>query len=185
MATKQLIRSVLAAMLAAVAPLACAGERPSSPLAPQGASSRDALPGIRGLATPRGKSGKVFKSTVCSMQTLANGSGVFGPGGGTLVFGTSSLIIPGGALRDTVTISAIVVDTSTSRVELLPHGLVFEQPVGLLLDTSGCVIDETAPSVVYLSESGEILETISAVYDPRWQTIAAPLKHFSGYAIAF
>ncbi len=185
MAPKQLIRSVVTMMLALVAPIACVGDGTSSPLAAPGVSSHGAAPAIRGLATPRGKSGKVFKSTVCSTQTMANGSGVFGPGGGTLVFGTSSLIIPGGALRDTITISAIVVDTTTSRVELLPHGLQFEKPVGLLLDTSGCVIDGTAPNVVYLSESGEVLETIPAVYDPRWQTIAAPLNHFSGYAIAF
>lgn len=181
----KLVRSALAAMLVVIAPLACSGDDTSSPLAPPDLSSRAASPAKLGFAGPRGKSGKVFKPTVCSTQTVANGSGVFGPGGGTLVFGTSSLIIPGGALRDTVTISAIVVDTTTSRVELLPHGLQFEKPVGLLLDTSGCVINETAPTVVYLSESGEILETIPAVYDPHWKTIAAPLNHFSGYAIAF
>lgn len=185
MPTNKLVRSALAAMLVVIVPVACAGDNASSPLAVPDVSSRSNSLGIRGLATPRGKSGKVFRPTVCATQTMANGSGLFGPAGGTLVFGTSSLIIPGGALRDTVTISAIVVDATTSRVELRPHGLVFEKPAGLLLDTSGCLINEMAPTVVYLSESGEILETIPAVYDPRWQTIAAPLSHFSGYAIAF
>ena len=35
------------------------------------------------------------------------------------------------------------------------------------------------------SETGEVLETIYAGYDPRWHTVAASIWHFSGYAIAF
>jgi hypothetical protein len=38
---------------------------------------------------------------------------------------------------------------------------------------------------VYLSADGEILEVIPAVYDRRLRTFAAPVNHFSGYAIAF
>ena len=70
--------------------------------------------------------------------------------------------------------------------EFEPHGLQFAKPAGLQLDTAGCSVDDqVAPNVVYLSETGEILETIEAVYDPRWHTIAATIWHFSGYAIAF
>ena len=133
------------------------------------------------LATGRGAT-----ALGCFTRLAANDMGVFGPSGGTFVFGTSRLIIPPGALRDTVTISATIPDGDASQVQFRPQGLQFAKSAGLLLDTSGCsTVDTIAPSVVYLSESGTILETIPAVYDPRWHTIAAPIDHFSGYAIAF
>jgi hypothetical protein len=123
---------------------------------------------------------------VCAVRRpLANG-GVFGPGGGTLVIGNSRLIIPGGALRDTVTITATTGGDSTSTVNFQPEGLQFRKPVGLILDSTGCAIDDGAnPSVVYLGTDGTVLETIPAIYDPHWKAVAAPIEHFSGYAIAF
>jgi len=133
---------------------------------------------------PRGKA--IASATSCATRINSVNSGVFGPAGGTLTFGTSRLIIPGGALRDTVTITATVPGGDVSRVEFEPHGLQFAKAAGLQLDTAGCSVDDqVAPNVVYLSETGEILETIEAVYDPRWHTIAATIWHFSGYAIAF
>lgn len=164
--------------------LACGGDGAmSSPLAPHGSSAlqRDVLGLPRIIA-----SGRNVRATTCDTKIVANASAVFGPSGGTLLFGTSRLIIPGGALHDTVTISATNPGGDNSRVEFQPHGLQFAKPAGLLLDTSGCAIDESVvPTIVYLSESGEVLETITAVYDPHWHTFAAPIEHFSGYAIAF
>lgn len=158
--------------------LACMGDPAAlAPTSPQSAR----LPGAMPMGLARGLTG-----TVCETRVVSADSGVFGPQGGTLIFGSSRLIIPGGALRDTVTISATVPNGNAQRVEFRPNGLQFAKAAGLLLDTSGCALGSTtAPSVVYLSESGQILETIPAVYDPRWQTIAAPITHFSGYAIAF
>ncbi len=154
----------------------CAASDMASPLAPATPSQlRGQFPLAR-IANARG----------CQTHVASTDSGVFGPQGGTLTFGTSLLIIPAGALQDTVTISATVPEGDASRVEFRPQGLQFMKPAGLLLDTSGCSYGDTvAPSVVYLSESGAILETIPAVYDPHWHTIAAPIQHFSGYAIAF
>ncbi len=130
--------------------------------------------------------GSERSSATCSTRITASNSGVFGPAGGTLTFGTSRLIIPPGALSDTVTISATIPDGDAARVELQPHGLEFAKAAGLQIDTMGCAVDDgVAPNVVYLSESGEVMETIEAVYDPRWHTIAASIWHFSGYAIAF
>jgi hypothetical protein len=113
-------------------------------------------------------------------------SGVFGPAGGTLVFGNSRLVIPGGALHDTVTISATIPADSSSTVEFQPHGLQFSKPAGLILSGADCSLPEgVVPSVVYLGSAGEVLEVIDAIYDPHWKTAAAPIGHFSGYAIAF
>lgn len=127
-----------------------------------------------------------FHAARCADRRTSSDAALFGPAGGTLVFGNSRLIIPGGALTDTVTISATIVDETTSRVELRPHGLQFAKPAGLLLSVEGCVFSpDQVPTLVYLSEDGTVLETIEAVFDPRWKTFAAPIYHFSGYAIAF
>jgi hypothetical protein len=153
-------------------------ERPSGLTSPQSATA------ARGGVSGRGNANA--NATTCATHFASTDSGVFGPAGGTLTFGSSRLIIPAGALRDTVTITATIPEGDVNRVEFQPHGLVFAKAAGLQLGTAGCSVDEqVAPNVVYLSETGEVLETIEAVYDPHWQTIAATIWHFSGYAIAF
>jgi hypothetical protein len=172
---------MLAAALACSALAACGTDtgRSTSLTAPQlPAASRGQTPGLRG-------SGHAA-ATTCATHLTSADSGVFGPSGGTLTFGSSRLIIPAGALRDTVTITATIPDGDANRVEFQPHGLEFAKPAGLQFATAGCSADtQIVPNVVYLSETGEIVETIEAVYDPHWQTIAASIWHFSGYAIAF
>jgi len=67
-----------------------------------------------------------------------------------------------------------------------PEGLRFRKPAGLALDATGCDISgERAPDIVYLNDRGEIIQRIEATYSNAWHTIAAPIEHFSGYAIAF
>ena len=155
---------------------------PTSPLTP-GQALGSKIASQRTFATASENS---FAIANCSNRTPAAYTGVFGPKGGTLVFGDNMLIIPGGALHDTVTITATVMDETTSRVELEPHGLQFAKPAGLLLGTTDCQLsDPDYPEIVYLSPTGEVLETIQAVYDPHWHTIASPINHFSGYAMGF
>lgn len=126
------------------------------------------------------------KVLTCSGRRVVVASGRFGPPGGTLLFGNSRLIIPGGALHDTVTIMASAPNPASSEVIFKPEGLHFFKAAGLVLEATGCVTpQDAAPSVVYLSPSGVILETIPADYDSHWKTVAAPISHFSGYAIAF
>lgn len=182
---KHIVPSLLAATLACGVLQACAGDSASlSPLAPSSASSHRGGDDVGNDSDD--DSDRKFIPAKCETRRTARAFGVFGPQGGTLLFGTSRLIIPAGALRDTVTISATIPDSDNSRVEFRPSGLRFAKAAGLLLDTSGCSLDgKLAPDVVYLSESGAVLETITATYSPRWKTIAAAIWHFSGYAIAF
>ncbi len=184
-----LARHTLVASITLAALAACQSGDVAAParIAPPASVSFDRRqdPASRGEELA-GSANNPYHAARCADRRVATTSGVFGPSGGTLVFGDSRLIIPGGALTDTVTISATILDASTSRVEFQPHGLQFAKPAGLLLDTSGCVLSQdAAPTVVYLSEDGVVLEIIEAVYDPHWKTFAAPIYHFSGYAIAF
>ena len=162
---------------------------PAARPAPASASrDRDALtPGAREIGNmTTGSWQQLFQASNCAPHGTISSQGVFGPAGGTLLFGNSRLIIPGGALRDTVTISAVVPEGTGTNVVFSPHGLQFEKAAGLVLSTESCELaNPLAPAVVYLAPDGTVLEYIEAVFDPRWKTIAAPIGHFSGYAIAF
>lgn len=178
-------KSGLALSIAALA--GCAPERDVvSPLAAPPAAVAAWVAGARKTPANAEAGDQDGAGTRCTPRVGVFNSAIFGPKGGTLLFGQSRLIIPAGALKQSVLISATVPTSDPTRVEFQPEGLQFAKPAGLQMDASGCNIDDvTVPNVVYLSPTGEILETIVAVYDPRWHTIAAPITHFSGYAIAF
>lgn len=169
---------------------ACTGDVLAPAHQPAGAASTAshdaATVTLRGVNDHASAAATAPTPVACSTRKTIQSSGVFGPGGGTLAFGSSRLVIPGGALRDTVTITASQVDDGTSTVRFEPHGLRFYKPAGLVLDGSSCALpSDQLPAVVYVDDDGNVLETIDAYYDPHWQTVAAPIQHFSGYAIAF
>jgi hypothetical protein len=124
----------------------------------------------------------------CEEHPTWTGSAVIGPQGGQLLVGSSRVIVPPGALNKKVFITATMPagEFITIRFEFQPHGLVFKKPAGLILNASGCDIPSwSAPDIVYLSDDGEILERINSYYSAYWHTVAAPIWHFSGYAIAW
>jgi hypothetical protein len=181
-------RSLLVAAILVTMPSCRSGELSAPPaatsLTPAMSMGRDREP--RGRGDDRTSVGHTPQPVACKANRVAVQSGVFGPAGGTLVFGESRLIIPGGALHDTVTITATPLDDGTSTVQFQPEGLRFDKPAGLVLDAASCALpDDGTPSIVYLGAVGEVLETIPARYDPHWKAVAAPIVHFSGYAIAF
>ena len=172
-----------------VTTLACrANETATAPIAStaSGSSRRDDAGQASQTDRRDDAHGRPAQPVVCTGRKAVVESGVFGPSGGTLVFGDSRLIIPGGALRAPVTITATAVGGSSSQVNFEPHGLRFVKPVGLSLGSAGCALPEDAmPSIVYLADDGTVLETIAAQYVRQWKAVAAPIEHFSGYAIAF
>lgn len=116
----------------------------------------------------------------CTPRDPQVGSAFVGPSGGELVVGSNRLIIPAGALTDTVTISGT--SPADGVIYFEPHGLQFKKSAGLILDTSSCT---DVPDVVYINEIGVLSDPILAIYSTWWHTIAAPIDHFSGYAVAF
>jgi hypothetical protein len=122
----------------------------------------------------------------CTKRATFSDSGEFGPNGGTLWIGRNRLIIPPGALSERVTISGKIVGDTVAFLRFQPEGLHFKKPAGLILDATGCTLSQDgAADVVYIDDRGEIAEQIRATYNNAWHTVAAPIEHFSGYAIAF
>ncbi len=164
--------------------IGCAGTDTTSPtrLATSVASGDkgDAPPGSVGAPHIIGN-GAGLKG--CTPRDPQYGTATVGPSGGELDIGPHRLVVPPGALQQTVEISGTVVeDAATPTIDLEPHGLQFKKPAGLILDASNCT---DVPDVVYINEIGVVSDPIAAVYSNWWHTIAAPIDHFSGYAVAF
>ena len=165
-------------LTAAVGIAACAGSDATSPTSAPSVASMDAgLPGSVGKGTMTGGG---FNG--CTPSNPQYGTAIIGPSGGELIVGNHRLIVPAGALAQTIQISGSAPAAETPTIFLEPHGLQFRRPAGLILDASNCT---DVPSVVYLNDIGGVSEPIPATYSTLWRTIAVPIDHFSGYAVAF
>lgn len=120
----------------------------------------------------------------CESQRQGWDSETIGPRGGELRVGANRLIIPAGALHTPVRITATVPTDDIAYIRFEPHGLVFRKAPLLVVDASGCDLGGRAPDVVYV-QHGQILERIDARYYPQHRVVAAPIRHFSGYALAW
>ncbi|MGQ0714148.1 MAG: hypothetical protein ACT4PJ_10495, partial [Gemmatimonadaceae bacterium] len=113
----------------------------------------------------------------------ASDSALIGPSGGIVRVGDNELLVPAGALLEEVMIRGEVPAETVASIRLYPAGLTFRKPAALVLDAQGCENPGPRPKVVYLSGEGVILEEIDAVYFPQWKRVAAPIDHFSRYAL--
>jgi hypothetical protein len=167
--------------LAAVA--ACQSADSTSPLRASGSARADkggVLPGsIGGPGLLVGAQGRLRG---CTPRDAQYGTATIGPNGGDIVVGNSRLVIPPGALTQTVVITATSPAGDVPSVFFEPHGLQFKRSAGLILDVSNCT---DVPSAVYINEIGVVGDPIQAVYSTLWHTVAAPIDHFSGYEVAF
>jgi hypothetical protein len=119
----------------------------------------------------------------CEQRAAVADSAQIGPSGGTLRVGANELVVPPGALTETVMLHGEVPDDTIASIRLFPDGLLFRKPAGLALDTEGCADPGGAAKILYLDDAGNVLEEIDAYYSPRWKRVAAPINHFSRYAL--
>ena len=168
-------------VLAVVLVAACAVDAPTTARSGQRAladwNGRQALPGSN-QAFPSASPGPLN----CIPKNPAYGSALIGPSGGELIIGPHRLIVPAGALTETVTISGTVPNDKPFEINLQPHGLQFRKAAGLILDASDCT---SVPDIVYLIDQFTVSDPILATYSTWWHTVACPIWHFSGYSIAF
>ncbi|HVX38667.1 MAG TPA: hypothetical protein VHB25_03755 [Gemmatimonadaceae bacterium] len=187
-----MMRRRFAVLLTLAALAACAGVDTTAPAhraptaaransAPSGAQLHDGhvIPGAIGQAGTAPASDAT--RLACDVPSTLTNSAVIGAKGGELDIGPHRLIIPPGALTHDTLISGTIPAGSSIEIHFEPHGLQFLKPAGLQLDVSSC---SNVPDVVYLDETeGTVLERIKAVFSNWWHTVAAPLDHFSTYAM--
>lgn len=185
--TRQTLRSIRGSFLrvaaAALGAVACA---PDATLAPAPAASASRFRTLPTQSAVIAESAQMpARLAQCTRREALVGSAVFGPSGGTLVMGNNQLIIPAGALTAETLVTATIPEGDVAAIRLEPAGLRFRKPAGLILDVGGCDLSGAAiPNVVYVDEAGAILDFIEAVFSNYWHTIAAPIDHFSQYAVA-
>lgn len=119
----------------------------------------------------------------CEQRIAAADSALIGPSGGTLRVGNNELVVAPGALTESVMLRGEVPADTVASIRLFPEGLVFRRPAGLVLDAAGCADPGEAATILYLDDAGNVLEEIDAYYDPSWKRVAAPINHFSRYAL--
>jgi hypothetical protein len=119
----------------------------------------------------------------CERREAAADSALIGPSGGTLRVGNNELVVPPGALLETVMLRGEVPSDTIASIRLYPEGLTFHRAAGLVLDAVGCADPGSAAKILYLDDLGNVLEEIDAYYTPWWKRAAAPINHFSRYAL--
>ena len=119
----------------------------------------------------------------CERRNPAADSALIGPSGGTLRVGNNELVVPPGALLETVMLRGAVPSDTIASIRLYPEGLTFHRAAGLVLDSQGCADPGSTAKILYLDDAGNVLEEIEAYYTPWWKRVAAPINHFSRYAL--
>ena len=131
------------------------------------------------------KAVKPPKVAVCDPLKPVTTSALFGPAGGTLKVGPHRLVIPAGALADTVTISGSISGAAVDAIQFAPEGLHFNVGATLTMGTESCkTLDQPTTVIVYTDDALNILETI-AVSASTSKTVSGTLWHFSQYAVAY
>jgi len=178
-------------VLVAIIPVtlaACGGREATAPIAHPAAPVREVsgsdlhdghvIPGALGHAGTAPSASR--QPLACDVVSPLSESATIGPEGGELDIGPHRLYVPPGALTKRTTLSAMVDAGPSVVIHFYPTGLQFQKPAGLVFDASSC---GSVPNVLYLDEQGGLLEEIQAVYSNWWHRIAAPLDHFSNYAL--
>jgi hypothetical protein len=123
----------------------------------------------------------------CEPQDYMADAEVIGPDGGEIKLGKHKLVIPKGALKREVVITAEAPVSQLVEVEFEPHGLKFERPVQLVLSYDHCIVPlGYTYRIVYVNENRQqVLEFPPSKDDKALKEVKADIGHFSGYVVAW
>lgn len=173
-------RKVPAVLLVLMLSLGVGCDSGESPVAPSDTpASEPAL--VRGVVDQL----RNLRLLSCSTQEYARTVQTVGRQGGVVYVGTHRLLIPPGALKRPVTITAEQVPGRVNSVRLSPEGLKFDKPAALTLSYANCSPLMLLKRVVYTDELLRILELIPSLDDARTKTVTGTIRHFSRYAVAW
>jgi hypothetical protein len=117
-----------------------------------------------------------------------------GPKGGEIAVGRNWLLIPQGALRDPVRITAVAPSDTVAVVRFQPEGLRFLYTAQLVLTYDNCLVPRTAtPRIALVTDAFRVLQFLaSGVASPGdnrlmkgHRRVVGQLQHFSNYAVAW
>ena len=121
-----------------------------------------------------------------------------GPEGGELEVGRNWLVIPQGALRDPVSITAVAPSDTVAMVRFRPEGLRFLSTALLVLTYDNCRIPRPAtPRIALVTDSYRVIEFLTSEaaspsdhrlpkgHQEGHRRVIGELHHFSNYAVAW
>ena len=121
-----------------------------------------------------------------------------GPEGGELEVGRNWLVIPQGALRDPVSITAVAPSDTVAMVRFRPEGLRFLSTALLVLTYDNCRIPRPAtPRIALVTDSYRVIEFLTSEaaspsdhrlpkgHQEGHRRVVGELHHFSNYAVAW
>jgi len=122
----------------------------------------------------------------CRPMAAASATQIVGTSGGDIKVGRHVLSIPGGALRQRTTITAVAPSDTVNRIEFQPEGLTFQKPVLLVMSYANCSVDRpTSREIVYVDDGLKILGHQPSRDDPAGKRVGGLLTHFSQYAVSW
>lgn len=172
----RLVSALLIAGLLSFAGLSCGDNLPTaSPMPAPDASLIGDLVGALGLLK-------------CTPMPAASAQKQIGPAGGSLQVGPHVLVVPAGALSQTVLIRAEAPSDVVNSVRLYPEGLQFSR-VGAYLTMSyaNCnLLGKLLPKrIAYTTERLNILSYLLSLDNIFQKQVTGRLEHFSRYAVAW
>ena len=121
----------------------------------------------------------------CSSLPYRKTTKTIGADGGTITVGRHRLVIPRGALKRNVTITAEQMPGTSNSVRFSPEGLHFERPTELTLSYENCLDLPLPKRVAYTDEGLRILELLLSRDVQSKRTVSGTVDHFSRYAVAY
>jgi len=120
-----------------------------------------------------------------------------GPEGGVLEVRHNWLLVPRGALKDRVSITAVAPSDTLAMIRLQPEGLRFQKTAFLVAAYDNCRVTKgVTPRIAHVTDALDVIEFLPSVTaslnDPRFkkvhkgqQRVVGELQHFSNYAVAW
>ena len=112
---------------------------------------------------------------------------LIGPAGGVITHGDHRVVIPAGALDQTIEISFSVPESDTLMFDLSPHGTQFNVPISLIFEYDSANLDGVDVShlqlVGYYNSASSVWEPMPTTVDAVNDVIIGQTTHFSRYAI--
>jgi hypothetical protein len=123
----------------------------------------------------------------CTPMPAASASKVIGPAGGSIQVGPHVLVIPPGALSQSVTIRAEAPSDYVNSVRLYPEGLRFNSAASLTMSYANCnLLGRLLPKrIAYTTEGLNILSYLLSIDNIFKKNVTGRLEHFSRYAVAW
>ncbi len=110
-----------------------------------------------------------------------------GPEGGVLIHAAHRVVIPAGALADTVTLTFSMPVSDTLMFELGPDGTQFLKPVQVIFNydhANKSGIDEAAIQIVVWNPQTQTWDSVPSQVDTELNEVSGDTFHFSRYALS-